>query len=220
LGVADGDFEELQAEMEADMIRPAFDWSPVTARWGAADQSTSPSSGWPNAGSKPPVAGTSRDRWRSKDQLPDQEEIRDRRWGRDNVETENEGEQPISYLIEGGPEAWAELQHEDPEIFDRIAKWASDKRKRGAKDEPPPFSGRPRPGGGMDPIDQECGASEAYDSLRLLERARQGGRAGDVDVLNARRSPHRLAADERLPAGQSFGEMFPATKRVRIGGFG
>jgi hypothetical protein len=224
LGFSEAGIVDLLGE-DGTMQKPALDWTPVQRRQ-ANDQSTAASSGWPSAGGRAPVAGASRDRRRSRDQLPDDpDEVRDKRGVRDDRDLEDLG-QPLHYLTELSPQDWEEFREAEPQSHDRAVKWAKDRKLRRAKDEeypggPDPFPGRPNPGGTHEPIDQRCGNSEAYDDARLLEAARMGGRAGDVDTINARRSGASRSryAEDRSSAAQSFAEMFPSTKRIGRGGF-
>ena len=102
---------------------------------------------------------------------------------------------PISYLVEGGPEAWSELRQSDPETYDRVSRWAKDRKLRAASNR----------------------RLNAHDHAIALQRARNAGQAGDVDVLNAMRPPpRRLAEDRARAAGAvSFTQMFPGAARIR-----
>jgi len=102
---------------------------------------------------------------------------------------------PISYLVEGGPEAWSELRQSDPETYDRVSRWAKDRKLRAASNR----------------------RLNAHDHAIALQRARNAGQAGDVDVLNAMRPPpRRLAEDRARAAGAvSFTQMFPGAARIK-----
>jgi len=107
--------------------------------------------------------------------------------GYDDRDAEAPGD-PIHYFTEGGPEAWSELRQSDPETYDRVSRWARDRKLRAASDR------RLR---------------GAHD--RALESARMGGRTWDVAALTAGRS---LATDA-APRGMSFMEMFKGAARIK-----
>jgi len=137
---------------------------------------------------------------------------------RDRRARDAEGEE-LDYLILN-PEARNELYETEPAAMDAIRRFVASHRRRGARDQPPPFGGRPEPGGSMTDYDRYTGNSESYDRTahdRALESARQGGRSWDVEALTAARS-HRGASDQ-LPRDLSFGAMFPSTRRIGHSGF-
>jgi hypothetical protein len=107
---------------------------------------------------------------------------RDRRRGWDDVETENEGNEPIDYFVEGNPEAWNKLREADPEAYDRVRRFVRDQKRWQARDEPPPFEGRPEPGGTMTDYDAGPGGHrEIYDRRR---GASDSARAQAWDTAN------------------------------------
>ena len=130
----------------------------------------------------------------------------------------DEGEDPVEAVIEAlrtevlnmNPDEHRELQEELKEITDHgdVSLWASDRRhgedrkrraedrkRRRATDEPPAFSGRPRPSGEVDPVTVQR-AADAAGRRRL---------AADT-------SRRTMAADSA--ATKSFQERFPLAARI------
>ena len=88
--------------------------------------------------------------------------------------------------------------------------------KTAAEDEPPPFSGRPRPGGGMDPIrNSATGARDA--ALANVRRIGIDNSVGTQHFTPAVNPPGRVLASDhtstRSMAG--FAERWPGAARIK-----
>ncbi len=87
--------------------------------------------------------------------------------------------------------------------------------KTAAEDEPPPFSGRPRPGGGMDPIVRNTGArDQAMAAVRRIAIDNSFGvqSFGSPAAVTPRRV---LASDTSSKATASFAARWPDVARIR-----
>jgi|SRR5208282_6164110 len=103
-----------------------------------------------------------------------------------------------------GPRSWAADRMERRRIGkDMRARRAKDARR--ARDEPPPFEGRPRPGGGMDPI----------SGGRLFDPDRDYGRSGEEG--QDRRTAADMALDARARQDSNFAHfarLFPNAAKI------
>jgi hypothetical protein len=94
----------------------------------------------------------------------------------------------------------SELEPEEQEeLLDRLG---SDRRRLG-RDQPPPFPGRPNPGGGMDPLDN-MGTTYRTERQAADRARRQGRHAHDAMPLGYREQ-------------REFDERFPSAKHIRTG---
>jgi hypothetical protein len=102
----------------------------------------------------------------------------------------------------------------------------ADKRKMG-RDEPPPFSGRPRPGGKVDPIVKRAQDAAwqyylAYDATAKRRKKEQLAAATDMALIDQPRdlsvyhapSPPPIATDARTAA--DFAARHPEVARIKI----
>jgi hypothetical protein len=121
----------------------------------------------------------------------------DRRRARDQAEGENIVDYIVELLRDLDEEQSAELQA-------RLAGDRGGRRdlmRRSARDEPEPFSGRPRPGGSMDPLDNV--GTTNREMMQARDRARRLGHAHDAAPLSYR--------EER-----EFDARFPSAKHIRL----
>jgi hypothetical protein len=92
----------------------------------------------------------------------------------------------------------------DDEYQDLIERMSEDVGVGGAQDDPPAFSGRPRPGGGMDPIEPR-----AIDRLRRARGAEDRRLA--LDAID-----RQINARERADADAA--RRYPNAARIRVMG--
>src|SRR5262249_43373859 len=101
------------------------------------------------------------------------------------------------------------------------------------EDEPPPFSGRPEPGGTMYEVGgpeekglalrSDPGAQDRRPSSRYAHDARSSSSLWPTQALTSAEQEyiriHRLGQSRhRAPSGKSFGDFFPSALRVRVQG--
>jgi hypothetical protein len=83
--------------------------------------------------------------------------------------------------------------------------WDARVRQRGARDEPPPFPGRPRPGGAIDHLALDAFAKRYPNIARVT-----------VDASGGLPMPARRSAPSSSAAARSFAERFPNASAVRV----
>jgi hypothetical protein len=105
----------------------------------------------------------------------------------------DEGEDPVEFIREL-------IGQLEPEELERLG---SGDRRRTARDEPPPFPGRPNPGGEMDPIFDKYWRRPGEDRKHAADR---------------RRFAHDEHLDRHKDAKHDFEMRFPGTLGIRVMG--